>query len=95
MPSHIIMNFPSGAVEFCSALNQLRSSSSPHPNVLCYSFSKQESAEEQLREARETLREALGWVPDVKVRRVRDVAPGKTMVCYSFPLGGEQDGGDC
>ena len=64
------------------------------PTVHCYSFSKLDSAAEQLEEATDRVADELGWAPhQLEVRNMRSVAPGKYMLCYTFrlrrPPGGE------
>ena len=59
------------------------------PMVHCYSFSTLPVAavDDQLREARERVSAELVWLPtQLTVRTVRNVAPGKHMLCYSFCL---------
>ena len=97
------MNLPADSLRFLQPLNRLARPSSAAtaesrpPTVHCYAFSKAETPREQLQEARELLREALGWRPEVAVRTVRSVAPGKLMLCYTFGLaqgGGGGGGGE-
>ncbi|KAL1523518.1 hypothetical protein AB1Y20_018455 [Prymnesium parvum] len=90
-PSHVIMNFPGDAIRFTAAFRRLKSEPARFralqaPIVHCYTFSRCSTAQTQLDEANQLLLEHLGWVPEVEIREVRSVAPGKAMLCYSFAL---------
>ncbi|EFN52321.1 hypothetical protein CHLNCDRAFT_139113 [Chlorella variabilis] len=86
---HIVMNLPAAAVEF---LDALRGSFCPElwqgqplPLVHVYTFCK---GEQELAGVRQRVEASLGGTLDVEPRQhvVRDVAPGKIMLCITFRL---------
>lgn len=87
LPDHILLNLPSDSLRFLAVLRTLRDVPGANPMVHCYSFSKLEGSDAQLREAQERVAAELGYAPaQLAVRDVRSVAPGKLYLCYSFRL---------
>jgi len=92
---HVVMNLPSLAVDFLQYFRGLLSGSElrlPHvtslPLIHCYTFSR---AEDPATDAAQTTAAALGLklfddLQDRSVRVVRNVAPGKEMLCVTFCL---------
>jgi len=93
---HIVMNLPSLAVDFLKCFRGLlRDAELPSapctsllPVIHCYSFSR---ADDPAAEASERTADALGItsfeeLQDRDVRIVRNVAPGKQMLCVTFRL---------
>ena len=99
-PDHILLNLPADSLRFLTPLRALceklgREGELPAPRVHCYSFTREEEPEAQLKESEERVASALGIVAahgeetsalELTVRTVRSVAPGKTMLCLEFPL---------
>ncbi|KAJ1563156.1 tRNA (guanine(37)-N1)-methyltransferase, partial [Cladochytrium tenue] len=90
--SHYIMNLPATAVTFLDAFRGLFNGREQHfktaelPTIHCYCFSKADDCEA---DALRQVQESIGCqIPpgDVRVHRVRDVAPKKEMLCVSFKL---------
>ncbi|KAI9342796.1 guanine(37)-N1-methyltransferase [Zopfochytrium polystomum] len=90
--SHYIMNLPATAIEFLDAFRglfhdrQKEIDESKLPLIHCYCFSKAADLEADVRER---VQEAIGFTfqpGQLKVHRVRDVAPKKEMLCVSFYL---------
>ena len=89
---HVIMNLPALAVEFLDAFRGLLHPSIKDsmkgcilPTVHCYTFSRDEDLETG---AKLAVEQALGCLlpPGHIVRRVRNVAPNKDMICVTFQL---------
>lgn len=86
---HIVMNLPARAVEFLSAFRLLLDGppcrAERLPVVHCYSFSKDARPAEEVRQRAAA---ALGASLEAasSVHLVRNVAPGKEMLCLSFRL---------
>ena len=93
---HVVMNLPSLAVDFLQhfrgLLSDLRPTEAPcaslRPVIHCYSFSR---SDDPAADAAERTAEALGVtsfeeLEDRSVRVVRNVAPGKEMLCVTFRL---------
>ena len=92
---HVVMNLPSLAVDFLRSFRGLLSTSEIHPPhvtslpmIHCYTFSR---AEDPSADAAEMTAAALGLasfddLQDCSVRVVRNVAPGKEMLCMTFRL---------
>jgi len=91
---HIVMNLPSLAIEFLKCFCGLLSTSEQPPPVTllplihCYTFSR---AEDPATDAAQMTAAALGLksfdnLQDRSIRVVRNVAPGKEMLCMTFRL---------
>jgi len=89
---HVVMNLPSSAVDFLGFFRGLLSAAEPPvstlPLVHCYTFSR---ADDPVTDAAQTMAVALGLasfddLPGRSVRVVRNVAPGKEMLCVTFRL---------
>jgi tRNA G37 N-methylase Trm5 len=88
-PNHILLNLPSDAWRFLTALQSLCGvcPDSEAPMVHCYAFSKHETEADLFHEAHERVCKGLGFAPaQLTVRTVRSVAPRKQMLCYTFRL---------
>ena len=86
------MNLPAIAIEFLDAfVNLYKDEEMPlmderrYPYVHCYCFHEVNNAEDDVRQRVE---QAIGQsVPeDYAVRTVRNVSPGKDMLCFKFQL---------
>lgn len=90
---HILMNLPALAVEFVNAFRGLLAPPMREhmkwqalPTIHCYCFSQSDQPED---DAKQTVERVLGCSlsPDShEVRRVRNVAPNKDMLCVTFTL---------
>jgi tRNA (guanine37-N1)-methyltransferase len=89
---HVLMNLPALAVEFLDSFvglfNQTSTRPSNHnclPFIHCYYFSKSNDLEKDTKEAMERV---LGCTleDEIEIRQVRNVAPGKEMMCIKFRL---------
>ncbi|XP_053552678.1 tRNA (guanine(37)-N1)-methyltransferase [Bombina bombina] len=85
---HIVMNLPAMAVEFLNEFTQLLGDEDLTnvvlPTVHCYSFSKHDDPEKDVKERTETF---LGTELDrCSIHLVRNVAPNKEMLCISFEV---------
>ena len=93
---HVVMNLPSLAIDFLKCFGGLlRDAELPTapctsllPVIHCYSFSR---ADDPAADAAERTADALGVtsfeeLQDRGVRIVRNVAPGKEMLCVTFRL---------
>lgn len=87
---HVIMNLPSGALQFLDVFKGLLQSrywKGSLPLLHCYFFLRSnETVESILEEVEATLKSKI---PDRIFHRVRDVAPNKAMFCLSFRLPAE------
>ncbi|XP_053115424.1 tRNA (guanine(37)-N1)-methyltransferase [Hemicordylus capensis] len=89
---HIVMNLPAMAVEFLDVFKSLLdgepSSSADLPTVHCYGFSKHDNPMQDIQEKAEA---SLGasLESQCSVELVRNVAPGKEMMCISFCIPAE------
>ncbi|ELT91137.1 hypothetical protein CAPTEDRAFT_218789 [Capitella teleta] len=91
--AHILMNLPALAVEFLDAFQGLCSEQEAAslrllPTVHCYSFCSGQWGSEMIEQMRGTAALHLGCpLPaDAVIRQVRNVAPGKEMLCVEFKL---------
>jgi tRNA (guanine37-N1)-methyltransferase len=84
---HVLMNLPASGIEFLDSFLgafDRHTWRGPLPRVHCYCFSKEADAQgDAIRRAEAALGCAL---PDAEAHIVRDVAPGKLMLCVSFVL---------
>ena len=85
------MNLPATALDFLDvfvgAFDRQRWGGAPLPQLHCYCFS---SATDPRADAVARAEAALGCaLPGAEATLVRDVAPGKMMLCLSFELPGE------
>mmetsp|Transcript_30364 Transcript_30364/g.74811 ORF Transcript_30364/g.74811 Transcript_30364/m.74811 type:complete len:180 (-) Transcript_30364:54-593(-) len=85
---HVAMNLPNSALEFLDTFKNLFDRAAwdgPLPTVHCYCFSKAKD-EAAFADVRTRAAEVLGASLEGRseVRVVRDVAPGKLMLCISF-----------
>lgn len=92
---HVVMNLPAIAVEFLDAFDGLlplmegvNISSHDLPTVHCYCFCRGEDpvAEASLKTATALKLSTFDELADRNVRIVRNVAPGKEMLCVTFRL---------
>lgn len=87
--TQVVMNLPNDAAEYLDAFRGVfrekhRDMHLPSPTIHVYGFSK---ASEPESEFLERIGRALGEAPTaVDMHRVRLVAPGKWMLCATFPL---------
>ncbi|KAK3093536.1 hypothetical protein FSP39_016977 [Pinctada imbricata] len=89
---HIVMNLPAIGIEFLDAFLRLfkgeKISSLPkewYPHVHCYCFSSEEDYKKDVESRIEgVLKEPVP--KDFAVRRIRNVAPNKEMLCVTFQL---------
>ncbi|KAG8449372.1 hypothetical protein GDO86_016138 [Hymenochirus boettgeri] len=87
---HVVMNLPALAVEFLDAFKELLeeepSSNITFPTVHCYSFSKDDDPQKDVKERVEAV---LGTkLETLTLHLVRNVAPNKEMICISFKMPG-------
>ncbi|CAM9316117.1 unnamed protein product [Chrysoparadoxa australica] len=84
---HVIMNLPASAPEFLDSFSEVdwaKQGYATPPTIHCYCFSK---AEDPAAEAIERINRVMGaalTAQDVRVHKVRSVAPKKPMMCLSF-----------
>ncbi|KAF5192247.1 tRNA (guanine(37)-N1)-methyltransferase [Thalictrum thalictroides] len=87
--TQVVMNLPNDAAEFLDAFrgifnNRPRAAGIPMPMINVYGFSKAEDPEFDFHQRIRTA--LLEFAVEVEMHRVRDVAPGKWMLCASFVL---------
>lgn len=87
--TQVVMNLPKDAVEFLDTFRGLfrkrsRCSGIPMPMIHVYGFSKAQDPEFDFHQRIKTA--LLEFAVEVEMHRVRLVAPGKWMLCASFPL---------
>jgi len=85
--NHVLMNLPASALEFLDVfVGAFRRDvwTTELPRVHCYCFSKSETPE---RDVIQRAEEVMGCeLPHANAIVVRDVAPGKLMLCVSFQI---------